>query len=99
MAVEFIYDKQAEEAKELLNKIDKELGKGSFSRNGALLRSFYWACVDATDRKMKREALERSLSVMNKRVERVKVLPTPPRPVTRMVPVESIEEFKNTGSI
>ena len=86
MAIEFILDGNLKRAQEDLDKAIKILGKKE-DKNSVFLRRFWFACLKAVEGDVQKEALRRKIDLVSKlRVSRM--LPAPPRPVTKMVVVE-----------
>lgn len=86
MGVEFILDENLKRAQDDLDKAINLLSKKE-DKTSVFLRRFWFACLKAVEGEVQKEALKEKIDLVSKlRVSRV--LPAPPRPVTRMVVVE-----------
>ncbi|HLC37273.1 MAG TPA: hypothetical protein VJJ53_00665 [Candidatus Nanoarchaeia archaeon] len=85
MGVEFILDEKLKRSQEDLDKAISILSKKE-DKTSIFLRRFWFACLKAVEAEIRKESLKEKIDLVSKlRVNRM--LPIPPRPVTKMVVV------------
>ena len=87
MGVEFILDDKLKRSQEDLDKAISILGKKE-DKTSIFLRRFWFACLKAVEVDVQKEALKEKIDLVSTRLKLNRILPAPPKPVTRMVVVE-----------
>lgn len=87
MGIEFILDRNLTRAQKDLDGAIKVLSKKE-DKNAVFLRRFWFACLKAVEKDVHKEVLKKRIAFVAKVQEKRRMLPPPPKPVTRMVMVE-----------
>lgn len=87
MGVEFIFDERLKKAQGNLDEAIEILSRKE-NKDSAFLRRFWFACLKVAESYVSKEALMKKIEMVSRAEAKQRILPPPPKPVTKMVAVE-----------
>ncbi|MBS3145736.1 hypothetical protein J4414_02945 [Candidatus Woesearchaeota archaeon] len=86
MGIEFILDERLRQAREDLEEAKKILDKKE-DKNAVFMRRLWFACIKASELDAHKEIFKEKIHVVQKEIAKPRLLPPPPKPVTKLVSV------------
>jgi len=86
MSIEFILDERLKQAEKDLEEAKRILSRKE-DKNAVFMRRFWFACVKVSELSMHKEVFKEKIQVVQKEIAKPRLLPPPPKPVTRLVSV------------